>query len=503
MAHPPYSATVTVTNGSPTVTAVTATFVNSVIPGDWLRGPDEKMYFVLGVTSNTLLTLDRNYQGTTTTTAVLFAKHSEQWSSNAQSNTLLAQMLGALQQGFSLISTTSNAIATAATPSVPVAVTWTATPGQPILPGVRLRASSRANPTVNFQSGVMTAYDPSTGSLTLSVDYGSGSGTFTDWNIGFDGAVGPQGPAGVLTAPLVTPGGRLTLSSAAPVMTADSTTSTTLYYLPYTADIVPIYNGTSWDQWQFTSLSLALDATAHPAAAVFDIAAINDSGTPRLVALPAYSALNARSAAVSRRNGLMVNSATVTCSYGSSTVSVPARRATILGTVQMTAAGSITYAQQADAASAPCRLSVCNLYNSVSVTARLILSTSSYTYATNAPQAWNGLSTARIETVNCDAGAVGARIPVWLSTGVSTSSAGSIFRIAIGWDSATGRATVYSALTVPIANYQMPLTLADSIGQVGSNGVGAHYIAPLEVAASGTATIYGNAYTALSATLFQ
>ena len=377
--------------------------------------------------------------------------------------------------------------------------------GLPILPGALVRLTSRAAPTTDYMVGTLTAYAGTSMTITVAAIDVSGSGTRSDWNFNITGLRGPQGPAGTLTSPLVTPGGRLTLSSAVPVMTADSTTSTTLYYLPYTSDIVPIYNGATWDQWQFTSLSLALDATAHPAGSVFDIAAINDAGTRRLVALPAYSALNARSAAVSRCNGLLVNSATVTCSYGSSTVSVPANRATILGTVRMTSNGSITYAPVSDAASAPCRLSVCNLYNSVAVTARLILSTSSYT-VTGSLQAWNAPSTgsnACIETVNCDQGAIGVRIPVQLTTTVSMGAAGNIFRIAVGWDSKTSRVSNYAVLIAPVANYQFTISLADSITQAGSNGVGAHYIAPLEWAAAGTATISGNGYAVLTATVCQ
>lgn len=85
------------------------------------------------------------------------------------------------------------------------------------------------------------------------------------------------------------PGGRLTLVSGQAEMSAD-VTSQNLYYAPDEGNTVPIYNGTIWTPYQFTSsttdqvgLTLALGGSANwPAATIFDVFAVNNGGTIQL-----------------------------------------------------------------------------------------------------------------------------------------------------------------------------------------------------------------------------
>ena len=51
-------------------------------------------------------------------------------------------------------------------------------------------------------------------------------------------------PAAGASATLPTPQGRLTNITQTPVINADATSATTVYYTPYTGLLVPIYNGT-------------------------------------------------------------------------------------------------------------------------------------------------------------------------------------------------------------------------------------------------------------------
>lgn len=63
------------------------------------------------------------------------------------------------------------------------------------------------------------------------------------------------------------PGGRLTLTTALPVTTADVTGAATVYYTPYQTDRIQLWNGTYWQTYQFTEVSQAVsDATKSPAA---------------------------------------------------------------------------------------------------------------------------------------------------------------------------------------------------------------------------------------------
>lgn len=90
------------------------------------------------------------------------------------------------------------------------------------------------------------------------------------------------------------PGGRLTLTSGSPVMTADVTGATTIYYTPYIHAYIPIWNGTGSDLVEFTELSQALsDNTKSPAAAAgerrcYDMFVWDDGGTIRCTRGPEW-----------------------------------------------------------------------------------------------------------------------------------------------------------------------------------------------------------------------
>ena len=53
-------------------------------------------------------------------------------------------------------------------------------------------------------------------------------------------------------------GGRLTLTTAVPETTSDVTAATTVYYTPYLHDRVTIYDGTRWNEYTFSELSIKL-----------------------------------------------------------------------------------------------------------------------------------------------------------------------------------------------------------------------------------------------------
>lgn len=54
------------------------------------------------------------------------------------------------------------------------------------------------------------------------------------------------------------PGGRLTLTSGAPVTTTDQTAKTTIYYTPYIHDTIPLWDGARWVPVTFSETSEAL-----------------------------------------------------------------------------------------------------------------------------------------------------------------------------------------------------------------------------------------------------
>jgi hypothetical protein len=134
-----------------------------------------------------------------------------------------------------------------------------------------------------------------TGTCTIST-----SGTCTISNTGLTslvlgtgllgGTVTTTGTASVDPTILNSQGGRLTLTSGQPYMNADCVGCQTLYYAPDTGRYVPISDGSTWALYAFTSgntdqvgWSLALGGSGSWAAnTIFDVFAVNDSGTQKL-----------------------------------------------------------------------------------------------------------------------------------------------------------------------------------------------------------------------------
>lgn len=96
----------------------------------------------------------------------------------------LAQQYAAALRG---TSTTSLSIAAGSK-------TFTTEENRQWAPGMRLVASSDADPTTHFMNGIVTAY--SGDQLAMLVDTIGGSGTRADWTINLSGAIGPAGPTG-------------------------------------------------------------------------------------------------------------------------------------------------------------------------------------------------------------------------------------------------------------------------------------------------------------------
>lgn len=152
----------------------------------------------------------------------------------------------------------------------------------------------------------------------------------------------------------VTPQGRLTLQSGAPVMTADQTAKGTIYYdTDVTGNICPVWNGSSFDMLAITGdeISLILDATNHTSGKLFDVFGIKSSGALVLVTGPDWTqgtsgSLTARgtgagSTELQYKSGLLTNKNALTHAYNNSTDygSIAANEATYLGTFYTTANG--------------------------------------------------------------------------------------------------------------------------------------------------------------------
>ncbi len=181
------------------------------------------------------------------------------------------------------------------------------------------------------------------------------------------------------------PQGRLSLSSTVPVPTSDITAATTIYYLPYQGEIVPVYNGTSWTKLDITSagINFVLGATNMATTQVYDVYAVNVAGTPTLCSMY-WGANTSRSttaagksgtanAAVTQLNGIWVNTAaiaTANCyggAAGTTAVVIPINQGTLLGSYYTSGSASTQVVCNPTAASGGTAIGVylSNAYNRV------------------------------------------------------------------------------------------------------------------------------------------
>lgn len=200
-------------------------------------------------------------------------------------------------------------------------------------------------------------------------------------------------PAGSFTP---SPQGRLTLTSNTPVMNADATAQTSVYYTPYNGSALSIYNGTEYVVNAFSQLTLALSTSNHPAGEVFDIYASVQSGSIVLSAM--YWGSNASrsssaggktgtgNATITQKNGLWVNNAAISSSdsfNGSTGYAIAQYQGTYLGTFYTTANGQTGITLQPSSGASGGNgniIGLWNAYNRVRALANCRDSTSSWTY---------------------------------------------------------------------------------------------------------------------------
>jgi hypothetical protein len=107
-------------------------------------------------------------------------------------------------------------------------------------------------------------------------------------------------------------GGRLTLTTAVPVTTADVTGAGTIYYTPYIGNYISLFDGANWITHTFTEKSLALTATD---AKNYDVFMYNNAGTLTMELSAAWATDTTRTDAIVLQNGVYVKSGATTRRY--------------------------------------------------------------------------------------------------------------------------------------------------------------------------------------------
>lgn len=282
----------------------------------------------------------------------------------------------------------------------------------------------------------------------------------------------------------VLPQGRLTLTTAVPVTTADVTAGTTIYYTPYQGNKVPIYDGSTLVATAFTELSQAIsDATKSPAAVaadkVYDLFVWNDSGTLRCTRGPAWTNDTTRGYTLTMTNGVLLNTSTITNGPA-------ALRGTYVGTIRSDSSSQIN-----DSAA---KRHVWNTYNRVTRSLQNALETAnSWSYSTGTIRQANANAANQLDYVcGLAEDAVSAVVScIWEDSGSAGTAAGLVF---IGVDSTTTNSAQQMAAPV---NAGANIRAVSTATYRGIPGIGRHYLAWLERGnTSATTTWYGDASNA-------
>lgn len=117
----------------------------------------------------------------------------------------------------------------------------------------------------------------------------------------------------VTLSPLNLAEGRLTLTTALPVTTADVTAAATIFYAPYTGSRLALYDGTSaWIVRSFTEITLPLGTLS--SGKPYDVFAYDSSGTVALEML-AWTNDTTRATALTTQDGVLVKTGATTRRY--------------------------------------------------------------------------------------------------------------------------------------------------------------------------------------------
>jgi hypothetical protein len=304
----------------------------------------------------------------------------------------------------------------------------------------------------------------------ISVTNGTGSITIA--------ATGTSGIPG-------TPCGRLTLTSATPVMTSTVSGATTIYFTPYLGNTVPIYDGSTFTATAFTELSVATtDTTKSPAAIgaskVNDWFVWNDSGTIRVGHGPDWTSDTARSAgtALVLVNGIYLNNASITNGPAAS-------RGTYVGTTRSNASSQLDWILGGDANDgSPASLFVWNMYHRKLVANQIRDTRADHNYTTAAWRAWNNVANMRVTYV---VGLAEDAIKAEMSGVCTTTTNNRALGVGVGIDQTT------AANGLP--GYTIFVTDATNIiGTIGTYagvpGLGVHFAQGIEYGNT-NATFYG------------
>jgi len=285
---------------------------------------------------------------------------------------------------------------------------------------------------------------------------------------------------------VITPQGRLTFTTATPVMSLTTAAQGTVYYTPYVGNQIPIYNGTILVPTTFTELSVTTINTANSPAAigaskVNDWFVWNDAGTLRLVHGPDWTSDVLRSAgtALTRVNGVWLNNASITNGPAAS-------RGTYVGTTRSNGSSLMDWIYGAAASGGTAAFLGCwNLYNRVSVVTTVTDSAASWNYTSSSPRSSDNSNNNRISFVS---GLAEDSTHFVFSQRFSVAAvSGALGNIGMGFD-ATGTYTYQGTgvTTTSTGQYNATMTIQGAIAPQ----LGFHFVQAMESGDNTNVTTY-------------
>lgn len=294
------------------------------------------------------------------------------------------------------------------------------------------------------------------------------------------------------------PGGRLTLTSGTAITTADVTAAGTVYFTPADNDRIPIYDGAKWCLWQFAEIALTLNNPNHATNSNYDVFAAISANAVVVGTGPPWTSDTARGTGagtteIETFEGRIVNKNAITLRNGSTTYSIAARQAVLLGGFRTTAV-----AQTEDSAAKRF------LSNALNIARRSVIitdATASWTYSTATYRQANGSTANQVAMFFCITGRL-ADVCVQHSVANSTTTVRTV-AFGIGVDSST----VDSSFPLAGINTN-PLGAGVIEGRngfyKGYPGLGYHTLRWLEKgAAADTQTWYGASVDGISGAIWN
>lgn len=301
-----------------------------------------------------------------------------------------------------------------------------------------------------------------------------------------------------------TPQGRLTLTSGTPVMATSVSGAITVYYTSYAGFNVPIYNGSTVQNYALCAantagaceLNVSLGSNWVTNSNYDWFIALNGSSAT-LCSGPAWTSDTARGTGagttqLQQLSGFNTNAVSITCNTSNSTsLSVPANQATYVGTMRTGLTGQTNYIYGASATGGTAGVfGLWNAYNRIAIKTTVNDSNpSGWSYSSTTPRPADGSLTNRVSFIS-GLSEDGLSCNYMVGLNLPASAPGAFFQAGCSLDSITVLDRVQVPFNGTSSAMHMPINAKNDYNPV----LGWHYVQAME-GGDGTNTVSSNTIT--------